>query len=121
MSAPRRQQELGYRDTRGLAAPAISNTGDNPFGTGFWVARWDPPSLPRVAFEIYKMSMRAPQGAQFNLYVDNRYVAGTARAQLNEWNGVPIEVYPGQSVIAYWSVSATPAPYLAIKLRTIPQ
>lgn len=113
------KRQLGKRDTVGLSAPAISTDGSNPFGNGFWVARFDPGNLPRIAFEIYRMVTRGPTGCRLNLYDESRFLTGTAQASLNEWTaqGDAIPVDSGHSLIVYWNTALTPAPYLALYLQ----
>ncbi len=114
-----RYQDLGKRDTSSpISRPAISNDGSNPFGNGFYVARFDPGNLPRMPCEIYRMVSRAPAGTSLELWVDSEVRTTTQQAAANEWtaSGDAIDFTPGQSIIVYWNTAAA-APYLAIYLR----
>jgi hypothetical protein len=110
-------RQLGTRDTTGVAAPAIDNSGENPFGNGFWVARFFAPQLPRVPFSIYRMAIKGPPSSQLRMYLDSRHVTGTPRASINQWGQEQIEVEPGQIVIFYWNTALTPAPSVTMWLQ----
>lgn len=122
-AGPRRGTDLGKRDTLPVInTPALLSDGSSPYGNGFWSARWDPVSLPRVPFEIWHMAVRGPSGAALQLYVSTRLVSATSRASLNEWDPsqpIPVDPGAGESVIAYWNTAATPKPYLAFYMRSI--
>ena len=110
-------KQLGTRDTTGVAEPALDSRGDNPFGNGFWVARFYPAQLPRVPCQIASIAISGPPGSQVRVFVDSRFATGTSRASLNQWGGETIDVDPGQTVIFYWNTAAAPAPKATIWLQ----
>lgn len=111
-------QDLGKRDTTGKNAPALDSSGLNPFGNGFWAAHFDGDRLPAIPFEIWKMTIRGPAGIQVQIYRGTELISNTGKASLNEWSRDTIPMDPGDGLNVYWSSAATPAPYLAIYLRS---
>jgi hypothetical protein len=115
------KRDLGKRDTVGAAAPALDSSGLNPYGSGFWVSRFDPQVLPRVPFEIYRIALRGPSGIQMQLYVDTSFATGTLLGSLNQFTagaGEEIPVDSGSSIILFWNAATAPAPFASLYFRT---
>lgn len=105
------------RQSVGKNAPALESAGDNPFGQGFWVVRWDPDDLPRVPFAIVRATVRGPAGCALAGYVGTQWKFGTSRGLLNEWVPKrPVAVEPNESITIYWNTASTPAPFAQIYL-----
>lgn len=107
------------RPSNGPATPQIEYGADNPFGPGYWVARFDAQYMPRVAVDLFRMAITGPVGSQLAAFVDGRYQLSTTLASLNSWSGTPIRIDPGQPLTIYWNTAAAPRPAVSLYLRTV--
>jgi hypothetical protein len=110
--------DLGYRQVFG----EISNDDTNPYGNGFYCARFTPQILAfgYNEFEVYHISLRGPSGSTLDLYVNTTFYDTTPRGDINSWDGNnPIHMFGGQTLNFYWSAGGTTPPQVTVWCRTL--
>lgn len=104
------RQATGYSDT----------SGQNPFGSGYWTARFRVEELPPEDFEMFHAAVRGP-GGYFLVYIDTAFYSTADRGDINEFDPQQaMYVRRGQELFFYWSVPSSQgsAPQVWIYLRT---
>lgn len=110
---------LGDRQSVGR----IDNTGENPFGNGFWTVTFDP-ALFTVAtgeFEIYHVALTGPAGSRVQWWIDRTFYDITNHGDVNSWDpNEPCHLMGGNTIYFYWNTAAEPAPKVTVWIRQLP-
>lgn len=108
---------LGFRQATGT----LISDGSNPYGNGFWVVTFDPKILAVGSndFEIYHIALKGPTGSKIEVWVDRTFYDTTQHGDVNSWDpNETLHMNGGQTLYFYWNVSATPAPFVTIWMKT---
>lgn len=112
-------QYLGERTADGV----IDNSGNNPWGNGFWTVTFDPAkmSVSTGEFEIYHLALIGPAGSRVQWYIDRTFYDVTNHGDINSWDpNEPCHLMAGNTIYFYWSSAALPVPSVTLWLRMPP-
>lgn len=108
---------LGSRQATGV----IDNTGQNPYGNGFWCCTFDSKvfAASANAFEIYHIALKGPSGSKLEVWVDRTFYDTTPHGDVNSWDpNETLHLMGGQTLYFYWNSANAPAPMVTVWLRT---
>jgi len=112
-------RHLGERTSVG----EIDNSGDNPWGTGFWVVKFDPAKLSVATgeFEIYHLALTGPAGSRVQWWNDRTFFDITNHGDVNSWDpNEPCHIMGGNTIYLWWNSAALPRPSVTLWLRMPP-